>query len=375
MPRPSLARQLAAVVAAWGLAILSACGGGGSSGGSGGGNPPPPPVGKADAYRFLNQSTYGATETESQRLIALGDSTNAYGRWIDQQLAQPASLQLPAVQAAFAKLTDPLPMLPTLNNDRQEIWFRNSITGPDQLRQRVAFALSQVMVVSQQSALASFPFALSDYYDMLARDAFGDFRQLMQDVTLHPAMGVYLNMLGNQKPDDANEHPPRRELRARADAAVHRRARAAEPRRHGEDGRAGPADPDLRPVRRRGLRPRLHRLELRRSGELRAGASHAHERGACRCRPTPSSTRRMRRSCCSTPAPRSRTCRRARAPQQDLADALDNIFNHPNVGAVHLEAADPEARHEQSVAGVRRARGGASSTTTAAASAATSAPW
>ncbi len=210
MAQPRFIRSARAILTGLVLGVLAACGGGsgGDSGGGGGGGPPPAPVSKADAYRFLNQATYGATPAEAQRLIGLGSATTAYGRWVDEQLTQPASLQLPTVQAAFGKLTDPLAMLGRLNEDRQEIWFRNSLTGPDQLRQRVAFALSQIMVVSQQSALDSFPYALADYYDMLARNAFGDFRVLMQDVTLHPAMGVYLNMLGNQKEDTANNIRP-----------------------------------------------------------------------------------------------------------------------------------------------------------------------
>src|SRR5215204_6266710 len=62
--------------------------------------------------------------------------------------------------------------------------------------------------VSQASALSDLPFGLADYYDVLARNAFGNFRELMQQVTLHPAMGVYLSMLGNQKPDaDRNIRP------------------------------------------------------------------------------------------------------------------------------------------------------------------------
>ena len=165
--------------------------------------PPPPPIGKTDAFRFLNQATYGATEAEVQRLVALGDSTTGYSRWIDEQLAQPASVQLPTIQIAYTALTNPAQMIGSLNTDRQEIWFRNSITGPDQLRQRVAFALSEIMVVSQQSTLQNMPYALAVYYDMLAQNAFGNFRELMEQVALSPAMGVYLSHLGNQKPNVA----------------------------------------------------------------------------------------------------------------------------------------------------------------------------
>ena len=152
---------------------------------------------RSDAFRFLAQATFGPTSTEIDRLIALGDSSQAYERWIDEQIALEPSLQLPAVQAKYVTVKNPT----VLNSTRQATWFKNATVGPDQLRQRVAFALSEIMVVSQHGALAKMPFATASYYDLLARSAFGDFRQLIEDVTLHPAMGVYLNMLANQRPD------------------------------------------------------------------------------------------------------------------------------------------------------------------------------
>jgi uncharacterized protein (DUF1800 family) len=187
-------------VAAAALALLAGACGGGSGGGTGTAPlPPPPPVSKPEAFRFLNQATMGATEAEAQRLIGLGDVSNAYSRWIDAELAKPASTLLPYVEAAFP---NPVPQgfnLGTLNAPRVEKWFENALRGDDQLRQRVGFALSQIMVVSQNGALQNLPFATADFYDMLARGAFGNFRDLLEDVTLHPAMGVYLSMLGNQK--------------------------------------------------------------------------------------------------------------------------------------------------------------------------------
>jgi uncharacterized protein (DUF1800 family) len=171
---------------------LTACGGGGSS--SAPPPPPgPPPITKTQAYSFLNQATFGATQTQADDVIDMG-----YEDWIDAQLAQPASLQLPHVRAL------PRPAFPgLLQPDRVDIWFRNVLNRPDQLRQRVAFALSQIMVVSQLGALQQAPYALADFYDVLAENAFGNFRDLMEEVTLHPAMGVYLSMLGNQKPNPA----------------------------------------------------------------------------------------------------------------------------------------------------------------------------
>jgi uncharacterized protein (DUF1800 family) len=156
-------------------------------------------VTKDEAFRFLNQSTFGATEAEAARLIALGDVTNSYSRWIDAELPKPASTLLPYVEAAYP---NPVPVgfnIASLNAPRVEKWFDNTLKGSDQLRQRVAWALSQIFVVSQVGALQNLPNATADFYDLLARDAFGDYRKLLEDVTLHPAMGVYLSMLGNQK--------------------------------------------------------------------------------------------------------------------------------------------------------------------------------
>jgi uncharacterized protein (DUF1800 family) len=165
--------------------------------------PPPPPVvpavTKAEAFRFLNQATLGATEAEAARFMALGNSATAYALWIDAELIRPASTLLPTVEAAYP---NPVPQgfnIATLNAPRIEKWFGNTLTGGDLLRQRVAWALSQIFVVSQLGALQNLPNATADFYDMLSRNAFGSYRRLLEDVTLHPAMGIYLSMLGNQK--------------------------------------------------------------------------------------------------------------------------------------------------------------------------------
>jgi uncharacterized protein (DUF1800 family) len=174
---------------------LSACGG--SSGGGAAPPspppPPPPPIATADAFQFLNQATFGATLDESQDVINL-----RFEAWIDQEVAKPASLQLPHLRSL------PRPQnLAELQADRVDIWFRNVVDGDDQLRQRVAFALSEILVVSQLGALVDAPYSLADYYDKLAQNAFGNYRNLLEIVTLHPAMGVYLSMLGNEKPNPA----------------------------------------------------------------------------------------------------------------------------------------------------------------------------
>jgi uncharacterized protein (DUF1800 family) len=194
------------------LLCLAACGGGGGGGSAGSGAtipPAGPPVTTVEAYRFLNQASFGATETSAQQLIALGDNTNTYSRWIDQQVALPASTG--ALAAAVAAFPNPIPAgfnPASLHANRIDTWFANALTGNDQLRQRVAFALSEILVTSQIGALQTLPFATADYYDLLSRDALGDFRVLLEDVTLHPAMGIYLSMLGNQKANAATNIRP-----------------------------------------------------------------------------------------------------------------------------------------------------------------------
>ena len=169
------------------------------------GNPPaatapplPAPVNRVKAFRLLNQATFGATAAEAQTVIDLGVED-----WIDRQMEQPISLQLPYLRS----LPDP-GRPPEVQRERLDIWFRNVLGGPDQLRQRVAFALSQIMVVSEFGGLRQMPYGLADYYDMLARNAFGNFRRLIEEVTLHPAMGVYLSMLGNERPRPARNISP-----------------------------------------------------------------------------------------------------------------------------------------------------------------------
>ena len=188
-----------AVIAIISSLVVTACGGGSSN------NPPPPPpppppptVSFAEAFQFLNQATFGATEDEANRVVSMGIEA-----WIDQQMQLPVSLHLPFLQAV------PPPPTPfELHDDRVDIWFRHALYSPDQLRQRVAFALSEIMVISQLSNVAGLPYGMADYYDMLARNSFGNYRDLIEDVTLHPAMGVYLSMLGNQKPDPATNIRP-----------------------------------------------------------------------------------------------------------------------------------------------------------------------
>jgi uncharacterized protein (DUF1800 family) len=143
---------------------------------------------KTQAARFLTQATFGPTLEEIEALGASGD----YEGWLAQQRAAPVSLELPYLQQQNRVLSQ---------GDRVEAWWRVAIEGPDQLRQRVAFALSEIMVVSEQSILWETPEGLAYYYDVLAKNALGNFRQLLDEVTLTPEMGRFLSMFRNQKPN------------------------------------------------------------------------------------------------------------------------------------------------------------------------------
>ncbi len=156
------------------------------------------PHSRAEASRFLTQATFGPTVGEIDRLSAMG-----YNAWLTEQLARPASLQLPFLDQRIMEYINAGQPVQVWQDSRQDIWFRNVLFGNDQLRQRVAFALSQILVISDQNgSLEGNPTAIAHFYDILANRAFGNYRQLLEDVTLNPSMGSYLSMIRNRKPDE-----------------------------------------------------------------------------------------------------------------------------------------------------------------------------
>lgn len=156
------------------------------------------PITHFDAHRFLIQTTFGPRDSDISRLLEFGNAPNGYERWIDAEIAKTPSLSLQPLIALVPADTRNMGA-DRMQADRVDIWLRHVMTGEDQLRQRVAWALSQIFVVSANGALQQYPFAIADFHDMLSRNAFGNYRQLLEDVTLHPAMGLYLSMLGNQR--------------------------------------------------------------------------------------------------------------------------------------------------------------------------------
>jgi len=140
-----------------------------------------------DAARLLTQASFGISHAS----MAAISKHATLESWIDEQMALPATLQLPRVQD-FGNNSFRAP--------RHYVWWDTAVMADDQLRQRVAFALSEIFVVSDVDyTLSNAQHGMVSFYDMLAGHAFGNFRELLEDVTLHPVMGIYLSMVRNEK--------------------------------------------------------------------------------------------------------------------------------------------------------------------------------
>ena len=196
-------RKVCAVFAPVLLAVtLTSCGGGGDSAGT---TPPPPTVvslSDAEAVRFLTQTTFGATDADIATVKLIG-----YRAWLDQQMAttSPSHLNYLDNRLAQLRLTTPTATL-NANNFYESFWLY-SATGDTQLRERMKLALSEIFVISMVDPNVDTRGA-GAYYDMLGANAFGNFRTLLEQVTLHPMMGVYLTHLANQKEDPATGRNP-----------------------------------------------------------------------------------------------------------------------------------------------------------------------
>jgi uncharacterized protein (DUF1800 family) len=207
MPARSIGKHLSAGTL---LLCVAACGGGGSGGAT---TPPPPPPpnqpSAADTARLLDQATFGVTAADVSHVQSVG--FNAY---IAEQLAATPSQY---TGFSYSPHTAPVncqnhPATPTdassiCARDQyslfqvQRQFFMNALNHSDQLRQRVAFALSQIFVTSGIEIYEAY--GMADYQNMLLNDAFGNFRSLLEDVTLSPVMGHYLDMSGNDKTNAA----------------------------------------------------------------------------------------------------------------------------------------------------------------------------
>jgi len=228
MTDPTLRRLLAITL----FSLLSACGGGGDSktgsaqtpnvsvvppatavpgdpAAPGTGTPgdtiaPPPlttpPAGQAattftrqEASRFLGRATFGPDMAAIDALAASDSDV-----WFRAQFSKPQTLHRKYIDAMLAAQAAGGQKVGFTRV--YETFWQQGIRGEDQLRQRMAFALSEIFVISMQNeSVRPQVRGVASYYDMLGQHAFGNFRDLLEGVALHPMMGLYLSHLRNQK--------------------------------------------------------------------------------------------------------------------------------------------------------------------------------
>ena len=155
------------------------------------------PANAMEAARFLTQATFGPTGNDSDPVMKYG-----YSGWLDRQFALPATSHRAYWEAADAAIRA---VTPTVGANQEQVWesfWQQALNGPDQMRQRAVFALSQIFVISAlDGAVGNEPRAMAAWLDMLGDKGLTTYRELLEAVALHPLMGRYLSHLRNQKAD------------------------------------------------------------------------------------------------------------------------------------------------------------------------------
>ncbi|MFG6468788.1 DUF1800 family protein [Roseateles sp. BYS87W] len=161
---------------------------------------------KQDAVRFLQQATFGGRAADVQALASSDINT-----WLSNQLAQPYAADfVNHIQAKYSQGAAYLPRGASYTPIwvAEKFWER-AANAPDQLRQRLAFALHNIFMVSLANGDLWFEGrAFANYYDLLHKHAFGNYRSLLEDIALSPAMGLYLSHMRNRKEDAATGRVP-----------------------------------------------------------------------------------------------------------------------------------------------------------------------
>jgi uncharacterized protein (DUF1800 family) len=191
---------------------LAACGGGssgGSSGGSVGGgqgsSPPPPPPPPAqtkidsteEASRFINVAAFGDDKADLDRLV----NQNAES-WVRQQMNMTHQPYLRQTLDRLAAMNGEGPQ----NSAHNIVFWKRMISNDDQLRHRMTYALSQIIVVSDRTI--SNTKAMAYYMDILGENAFGNYKDILMDITYSPAMSDYLTYRNNKKADPETGRMP-----------------------------------------------------------------------------------------------------------------------------------------------------------------------
>lgn len=203
-------QYLSAAALAFALTVSACSGGGGGSDSSpsptpiGSSPPPPPPPQKIstdletpqEAARFMMQASFGASMEELDNLV----DTSA-DSWVANELRKPRTEFLQPTLDAIAADVDKQYRLHSDN-----AWSAMMLSD-DTLRQRMVLALSQILVVSDRQ-FGGQPVPMAQYQDVLSKHAFGNYRDLLQDVTYSPTMARYLTYMRNRKGDPSTGRMP-----------------------------------------------------------------------------------------------------------------------------------------------------------------------
>lgn len=160
--------------------------------------------------RFMSHASLGASLDELIFVDSLG-----FEPWMETQFNMPMTSYVDVLEPIDATVYD---IYIEIGGDPEEYmttfqafrfaWSHIAQTAPDVLRHRIALALSEILVVSSDSDLSQSGFGLASYYDLLSENAFGNYKDLLMDVSLHPVMGFYLTHLNNPRTDPINNiHP------------------------------------------------------------------------------------------------------------------------------------------------------------------------
>ena len=168
-------------------------------------------VPKYKASRFLAQSTLGANMDLINYVTDIGPEA-----WIEEQFTTPVTFLTPVMESIWAER---LQMHLDAGESEEDVfgpwavdfnyaWWQVNMTNNDLLRQRIALALSELFVVSTNSDLRDRANSLTSYYDVLLENSFGNYKDLMMDVTMHLSMGYYLSHLNNPRANpEENQRP------------------------------------------------------------------------------------------------------------------------------------------------------------------------
>ncbi len=311
----------------------------------------------ADAARLLDQATFGVTAAGVERVKALGIRA-----FIEAELAEPPTLYtgfsyVPPTAPADCQhhAATPTDASSLCARDKygpfqvQRQFFLHAVAAPDQLRQRVAFALSQIFVVSSVEIYEAY--GLADFQNLLLEDAFGNYRRLLEDVTLSPVMGHYLDMVRNDKTNAATGTTPNenyaREVLQLFSIGLYELQPDGSPK----------LDSGGQPI------PTFHQNTIEGFASLFTGWSYPPLPGATPSFYAPVNFDGVMPAYADHHEPGAKTLLNGlvipagQTPAQDLAAGLDNIFHHPNVGPFigkqliqHLVTSNPSPAYVARVA-------------------------